>query len=1443
MISCKEKRLIYWATIFLSALIIPLQFAGEAHAAISYVGSASTPADNGSQEGPTVAVTPPSMQAGDFVLIIGGHRGGGPSMSETGGQTWTTLTSASNDLRTRLFYCIFNGTWTANPSITFADSYAMSAIMHVFRGVDQTSPLDVAQTTGTFSAPSSPYDVTIGGITTNTDGAWVIAVWGQVWSETWTLQTGGWTNLGGAQYRNTAGSMQFSISAAYKAVSPAGGSGNVTNREGGTQNGTTHILALKPASPANLTQIHYRWRNDNGGESGSFDTGTGADGSVTISTGKNINTDVLGSNRSTNADGISTTVTANPTGTSISVTSTTGFAANDEIILINLRGSSGDYADVGNYEFLEIASIGSGILNLKSSVQKSYDGTTFSNQLVVVQRVPQWTSVTIQNGGSLTANDWPSGTGGGLLVFRATGTVTVDSGGSINVNAKGYRGGAGVTGGPTDGNPGESYSGTTSAGPSNNLGGGGGGDRLNSGDICGEGGAGASYGTSGTTGAYGTSCNSQSPVNTAGATYGAAELTTLYLGSGGGSGADESDSTGGTTGSGGDGGGIIVIFADTISVSGAIEAKGSAGGTYTGDCSDSGSGGGGSGGSIYLAANTATLGTTLVKATGGAGGSYSCSGWHGDGGSGGKGRIRVEANTKSGTTDPTYSGAGTPGGSGATFAADQDTKLTGLAKSTPKRVRFEVSNEGGQSSGGVTYQLQVAQTSTCSSGTYSAVPTDASGHWQIVGSDNITEPAATSNIASGLTDEAATFVEGQLKDAGNTTGSITLAGDAFTEIEFSVQATTNAANGANYCFRLYDTTAGAPLNTYSKYAEATITGAFEYRRTITIDYTKLGASCLSDHTDLTDFPVLISITGDTNLKDKANSGHVESSSGYDIIFRSGADQKTQLYHEIESYSPSAGDLVAWVKVPTIKHDENTTIYMYYGNASMTSAPPASLAQGVWDSNFVAVWHLKENPGGSAPQMKDSKGSNHGTSQGSMGSEDQVSARANGGLDLDRSESDYIDATNSTLNVGQTFTLEAWVKRDGTGSETLLTKVRSDQYSFKLSFSSNVLRLDAYTGSGYNNVEGATITDTTSYHHVGAYSNGTNLKVFTDGAVHTNSGSTPASIPYDSSNLWIGVGRWGSNPVDFLDGRIDEVRISNIARSACWIETEYKNVTESGFYDVAAETSASPTAINLSTFEASAYDEGVMLQWRTGYEVNNLGFHVYREEGGQLYPLTSEPIKGSALMTGPGHITAGYSYTWWDTSVPSLQLSAPRSKLPAIKYWLEDIDLNGTKTLHGPVTPVFSHKPAPKKAQSILLSQINKQGAGVRSQDSGFRIQNPAVSGRRSAIIPLPQAEPMNLIWFRAKRSSSPPQADAPQAERSVSLALPAPMYRSPPWMTGTKSRREGWYPLAYPTSPSRDSLKFSKLWQAARRLKSISRKKGGIGSLSRSLWLPAWILR
>ena len=52
----------------------------------------------------------------------------------------------------------------------------------------------------------------------------------------------------------------------------------------------------------------------------------------------------------------------------------------------------------------------------------------------------------MNNGGVLTCDAW-NGSTGSVVFFRATGTVTVASGGQINVSGKGFGGGGGGSGG------------------------------------------------------------------------------------------------------------------------------------------------------------------------------------------------------------------------------------------------------------------------------------------------------------------------------------------------------------------------------------------------------------------------------------------------------------------------------------------------------------------------------------------------------------------------------------------------------------------------------------------------------------------------------------------------------------------------------------------------------------------------------------------------------------------------------------------------------------------------------------------------------------------------------------------------------------------------------------------------------------------------------------
>ena len=97
---------------------------------------------------------------------------------------------------------------------------------------------------------------------------------------------------------------------------------------------------------------------------------------------------------------------------------------------------------------------------------------------------------------------------------------------------------------------------------------------------------------------------------------------------------------------------------------------------------------------------------------------------------------------------------------------------------------------------------------------------------------------------------------------------------------------------------------------------------------------------------LSNYPLLYSVT-DTDVAAAAQS------SGNDILFTA-SDGVTKLNHEIEAYTSSTGQLTAWVQVPTLSAEVNTTIYIYYGNNSAANQQNPS---GVWDSNYAAVYHL------------------------------------------------------------------------------------------------------------------------------------------------------------------------------------------------------------------------------------------------------------------------------------------------------------------------------------------------------------------------------------------------------------------------------------------------------------------------------------------------------
>ena len=102
------------------------------------------------------------------------------------------------------------------------------------------------------------------------------------------------------------------------------------------------------------------------------------------------------------------------------------------------------------------------------------------------------------------------------------------------------------------------------------------------------------------------------------------------------------------------------------------------------------------------------------------------------------------------------------------------------------------------------------------------------------------------------------------------------------------------------------------------------------------------------------------------------------------------------------------------------------------------------------------------------------------------------------------------------------------------------------------------------------------------------------------------------------------------------------------------------------------TTADPTLIELSSFEARGVWRGIILTWETESEIDNAGFNIYRAEAED-----GEYIKiNASLIPARGSVAQGEAYTFVDRSVE-------RGK--TYYYKLEDIDLSGTSTLHGPVS--------------------------------------------------------------------------------------------------------------------------------------------------------------
>lgn len=340
-------------------------------------------------------------------------------------------------------------------------------------------------------------------------------------------------------------------------------------------------------------------------------------------------------------------------------------------------------------------------------------------------------------------------------------------------------------------------------------------------------------------------------------------------------------------------------------------------------------------------------------------------------------------------------------------------------------------------------------------------------------------------------------------------------------------------------------------------------GAYAYKKRISTDHQKVGSTT---SVYLNNFPMLVSVI-DTDLKHTEFGGKVASTTGGDILFTS-ADGTTLLNYEIEKYASTTGEFVAWVKIPFLSSTSTIPIYMYLGNASATYLATTT---GVWDTNYAGVYHLGDGDNTAANFYQDSTVNNRdGTLTDADGDSTQLAGKMGDSINLN-GDADYVGFSH-IFGGPADITISAWAYLDAVNLALSLDRAELWNLGDKANiwFDSTGCCGVGSQGMFFDGVADYSIPSTGptlagNWHYV-AYTYGDTVnsqKFYVDG-VAVGSGTVSNSISWTGGTA-TRLGEHTGGNIAAFDGRIDEARVSNTARSADWILTEYRNQSSPGTF--------------------------------------------------------------------------------------------------------------------------------------------------------------------------------------------------------------------------------------------------------------------------------------
>ena len=335
-----------------------------------------------------------------------------------------------------------------------------------------------------------------------------------------------------------------------------------------------------------------------------------------------------------------------------------------------------------------------------------------------------------------------------------------------------------------------------------------------------------------------------------------------------------------------------------------------------------------------------------------------------------------------------------------------------------------------------------------------------------------------------------------------------------------------------------------------------------YRKKIILNATASGADIKAD---LASVPVLVRLhTGNFDFLSAKDNGA-------DLRFISG-DDITPLKYHIEKYDALNELAVIWVQVPKLTVASNSeAVWLYYGNDSASAGDDV---KGSYDVNQVAVYHF-----GGSDTPKDSTAYVNNATQSTI-TPAAASLIGSGAIFDGTNAITILAAPSLAFSAQGGFTFSAWIKITAPQKNALL-------FSQNDGTSPMVIGIDqARIYAGIAGTEARPSAELTlgTWHHL-AVTAGKRLVIYVDGI---ETAAIEVALPVLISNITVGAS---------YHGEMDEVQISNIARSADWIKlaargegVDAKLIT----YDVDEQNEGGGTSYFTTTMQSVTFDGWIVI---------------------------------------------------------------------------------------------------------------------------------------------------------------------------------------------------------------------------------------------------------